>query len=99
MRMERDDATMGTAAGLIEDFHFPCVDVDHLDPRAVETLASHIGAGVVNEPAAVGRPYARVGEDPASGTAGDLFFHKSAVGGFFERLRACRGGGSPGRNH
>ena len=62
-RAERGDAAAGAAAAFVEQLDFPCFDIHALDARAVEHGAGGVAADVIDDPAAVGRPHAGVGED------------------------------------
>src|SRR5687767_8899062 len=64
----RDAAAVGAASGLVQDLYLPRLDIDPLDARAVESGAVGIGAGVVDDPAAVRRPDGAVGQYAPAGT-------------------------------
>lgn len=70
--VERGHAAAGAMGGLVERADLAGAHVHHFDPAPVEDGALGIRPGVVDNPLAVGRPHAGIGEDPAARPAGDL---------------------------
>ena len=78
-RMKSDHAAISPIPGPVQLSDLAGADVDCLDGQAIEPISRCVAARIVNEPLAVRRPDARVGQNASARAARDLFFRAEGL--------------------